>query len=238
MTLADLLRDTDRISGWDWSRCRTKSGPKRWSYTALLEEVVGSSSVALDIGTGGGEVFSAVARSGDVAFDIDRDRLSVARRNLSCSIVAADAQRLPFRDASFDALTARHVGADPAEVLRVLQPGGIFLTQQVGGRTCQSVFDAFGWGSNAEFWRKEALKTGEPHADMQSMAAFFSGAGCEIVRHEDIEVPYAFLDAESMAFWLLNAPLPERVDADRHADVLAGLPLETSWHSELLVVRR
>jgi hypothetical protein len=50
-------------------------------------------------------------------------------------------------------------------------------------------------------------------------------------------VDYEFLNEESLAFWLRNAPLPEDVDPDRHADVLATLSLKTNWHAQLLVVR-
>lgn len=70
------------------------------------------------------------------------------------------------------------------------------------------------------------------------MASFYSGAGCQILRREEADVEYEFLDEESLAFWLRNAPLPETVDPDKHAEILADLPLKTNWHSELLVVRR
>lgn len=39
---------------------------------------------------------------------------------------------LPFHDAYFDLVLNRHDELDPANVARILSPGGSFLTQQVG----------------------------------------------------------------------------------------------------------
>ncbi len=39
---------------------------------------------------------------------------------------------LPFADASYDVVLSRHTAYDPDEVRRVLRPGGVFVTQQVG----------------------------------------------------------------------------------------------------------
>jgi SAM-dependent methyltransferase len=41
---------------------------------------------------------------------------------------------LPLASASLDLVLNRHAGYNPAEIFRVLQPGGRFLTQQVGGK--------------------------------------------------------------------------------------------------------
>jgi len=191
----------------------------------------------LDVGTGGGEVFSQVARPHDVALDIKMSMLEVAREHLPCPLVAGDQRALPFAGESFDVIASRHVGAEPHEVLRVLKPGGRYVTQRPGNRICQNVFDAFGWGTNGDFWRHEAEKNGTTYWDVSACAAFYADAGCEIVRREESYVDYEFLDEESLAFWLRNAPLPEEVDADRHADILATLPLKTNWNAELLVVR-
>jgi SAM-dependent methyltransferase len=209
-----------------------------WSYTDLLAELMRPGTVALDVGTGGGEVFSAVARPSDVALDLSLDMLTVARERLPCSLVVGDQSALPFREACVDIVADRHVGVDPREVLRVLRPDGLYITQQVGGRICDNIFEAFGWGSNEAHWRRYAEQRGEPYWDVAALVDFYEAAGCKILRRDEAIVDYEFLDEESLAFWLMNAPLPERPDPNRHADVLAKLPLKTNWHSELLLVRR
>lgn len=122
--LAELFRATDTIRGWDWTRMRTRMGDLGWSYTDVLREHVKPGTRALDLGTGGGEIFSSVARRNDVALDIKDEMLAVARTKLPCPLVVGDQYALPLRDGSFDVVASRHVGADPREVLRVLQPNG------------------------------------------------------------------------------------------------------------------
>jgi SAM-dependent methyltransferase len=199
----------------------------------LLREYVARSSCAVDVGTGGGEVYSVAARVGDVALEFDPDRIDIARTRLPCPLVRGDQARLPFADHSFDLLADRHVGVDTSEVLRVLRPDGIYLTQRPGGRICQNIFEATGWGSNDQFWRRV---DGTTYRDFDSTVAWYQLAGCEIVRREDANVDYEFLDEEALAFWLANAPLPA-IDIDRDAEKLDRLPLRTNWHSNLLIVK-
>ena len=98
--------------------------------------------VMLDIATGGGHVarvFSPhVARV--IASDLTPEILSHAREAFhewelaNVEVAVADAEKLPFDDASFDLVTCRiapHHFPEPekfiAEVARVLKPGGQFL---------------------------------------------------------------------------------------------------------------
>ena len=237
MSLSEAVRGASLIRGTDTSQIRTRSEPFGWSYTDLLRDTVSGTERVVDVGTGGGEVFSAVARQGDIALDMSVEKLAVARENLTCSLAAADKFALPLRDEIADVVSDRHVGADPREVLRILRPGGIYLTQQPGERICQSIFDAFGWGTNGDFWRRYFAEAGVPYWNVESSARVFRSAGCEILREEEADVEHEFLDEESLALWLRNAPLPEVVDPDRHRAILDGLSLKTNWHARLLMVR-
>jgi SAM-dependent methyltransferase len=238
VSLGAALREAQPINGWDWSRCRTRMGPLGWDYVEVLRSFVPEYGRVLDVGTGGGEVYASVARPTDVALDVSLDMLAVARRRLPCPVVAADHADLPFRASWVDVVADRHVGADPREVLRCLRPGGVYVTQHPGGRICQSIFDAFGWGSNGDFWKRHYAEAGRPLWDVDALATFYADAGCTIVRRSEADVDYEFLDEESLAFWLNSAPLPEKVDPDEHAEILEHLELKTNWHAELLVVRR
>ena len=51
---------------------------------------------------------------------------------------------MPFEDSRFDVVLNRHELDDPAEVFRVLRPGGVFLTQQVDGRDSEETHALFG----------------------------------------------------------------------------------------------
>jgi SAM-dependent methyltransferase len=115
-----------------WSRGRrgiTRPSP------ALARVVLGPSSTS---GRGGGEVLSRVAaglptcvtatEAWAVNAPIARQRLAP----LGARVVRCSSLQLSFRDASFDLVLARHEELDPAEVARVLRPGGWVVTQQVG----------------------------------------------------------------------------------------------------------
>lgn len=97
---------------------------------------------ALDIATGGGHTALAIApHVGHVTVsDLTPRMLETARAFLlsqnvtNADFVLADAEKLPFADASFDRVTCRiapHHFPDVAkfvqEVARVLKPGGLFL---------------------------------------------------------------------------------------------------------------
>ena len=99
----------------------------------------------LDLCTGTGAMLPALARRAAgglvVGLDFSRGMLEQARGKTAASsvLVQADAERLPFRDGSLDAVTCSHAfyelkgaGADRAlaEVTRTLRPGGRFLMME------------------------------------------------------------------------------------------------------------
>ncbi len=101
--------------------------------------------LALDIGTGGGAValrLSPLVKS-VVASDYTPAMLEAARQRIApdapnALFSGADAENLPFADASFDLITCRiaaHHFPDPfrfvQEVSRCLKPGGVFALQDL-----------------------------------------------------------------------------------------------------------
>ncbi len=127
------------FSGWDLSIVRTRHvepGPP-WDYVALAHARAASARRVVDFGTGGGEVLARIAAGLDATF-VGTEQWSVnARvaadrlRHQGIGVVRGDSARPPLRHASVDLALSRHEGVDPAEVDRVLAPGGAFLTQQV-----------------------------------------------------------------------------------------------------------
>jgi SAM-dependent methyltransferase len=95
--------------------------------------------VALDVGSGPGNVTASLARAagpGGLALGVDISEPMLARAveaqaGANVGFLRADAQHLPFRDATFDAVTSLAVlqlipepSATLAEIARVLKPGG------------------------------------------------------------------------------------------------------------------
>jgi 2-polyprenyl-6-hydroxyphenyl methylase/3-demethylubiquinone-9 3-methyltransferase len=119
-------------------------------YLAALDRPRGR--LVLDAGCGGGLVAKGLAEAGAVVVGVDRlpACLEVARRAVPAGFrpAVAELERLPFADASFDAVVAadvlEHVPDLPvaaAELARVLRPGGSFLFDTIN-RTLWAWFTA------------------------------------------------------------------------------------------------
>lgn len=128
-------------AGWDLDFIDAEhvGPPLPWDYEALAREALQGAKFAVDLGTGGGEVLSRVAKGVQYGRLIATEqwppnaRLAYERlRPLGIATVWCEAEgsRMPFCPASFDLVLDRHEALDPEEVHRVLQPGGTVLTQQ------------------------------------------------------------------------------------------------------------
>ena len=105
----------------------------------LLASWCADADRALDVACGAGHVAGRLAESGVdevVAADATIEMVRTARDAFSVPGVAGDAERLPFADDAFDAVTCRiaaHHFPDPAsfvaEAARVLAPDGVFALE-------------------------------------------------------------------------------------------------------------
>jgi demethylmenaquinone methyltransferase/2-methoxy-6-polyprenyl-1,4-benzoquinol methylase len=116
----------------------------RWRRFLVSQVDVGPRDTVLDVATGTGAVArELLAQRGCAVVGVDQspEMLAEARRRLpsGVTLVEADAESLPFPDASFDALTftylLRYV-SDPAttlrELARVVRPGGTVAGLEFG----------------------------------------------------------------------------------------------------------
>lgn len=97
--------------------------------------------------------------------------------------------RIPFRDGAFDLVTSRHPVSTPwPEIARVLRPGGIFLSQQIGA------------GSNREL--SEAMMGPLPPPERAHPEKAAEAAGLEVLqlRHERLRAE--FYDIGAVAHFL------------------------------------
>jgi len=109
-------------------------------------EIVGKTNpeTILDIATGTGDLainLTKTSASKIVGLDISDGMLSVGRKkidklnlNHQIEMVLADSEKIPFEDASFDAITVafgvrnfENLETGLSEIYRVLKPGGIFV---------------------------------------------------------------------------------------------------------------
>ena len=142
MIFDDLIHDGLSLpfSGWDFSNLhdRWKTNEPSWDYPALARNRMLGISSMLDQDTGGGELLSSLApfpphiwatESYPPNFPIARARLEP----LGVAVIHeySDAA-IPLPDASLDLVLNRHGSYSEQELVRLLKPGGIFLTEQVG----------------------------------------------------------------------------------------------------------
>jgi SAM-dependent methyltransferase len=110
------------------------------AYAELVRRVLAAAERVLEIGAGSSSLLPESAASLRVACDLSLPMLAAQRRPISWSRVVADAQKMPFGNATFDGICAVNVlehvpepGRFMAEVGRVLAAGGRFLAVTPNG---------------------------------------------------------------------------------------------------------
>jgi SAM-dependent methyltransferase len=136
-----IIEENEAFRGWDFSRLdgRWESDPLPWDYGNIVRRYLKSADILLDMGTGGGEYLLTFGHPYGLTHVTESypPNIKLCRENLSSlgihvSEVCSDSE-LPFESGFFDIVINRHESFDSGEVSRVLKPGGIFITQQVGG---------------------------------------------------------------------------------------------------------
>lgn len=147
------------FTGWDFSRLAGKmeETPLPWDYRALLEERFATAETCLDMGTGGGEFLDSFADlpAKTYASEGYAPNLQLAAERLQprgIEVAGFDEDdTLPYESDFFDLVVNRHESYHPPEVARILKPGGIFVTQQIGGMNDIDINGSLGHGPPEHF---------------------------------------------------------------------------------------
>jgi SAM-dependent methyltransferase len=206
--------ETHPVEGWDfsWLGDRAVSHPPPWDFEALVERRAADAPDLLDLGTGGGEWLAALSRrpARTVATEAWPPNVEVARRRLrplGVEVVAVETApdncdqplglevpALPFGAGSFSLVVSRHESYLAAEVARVLRPGGLFLTQQMGG-------DSSGYRAALGLEPIEQ-RTFEVELAREQLES----AGLRVLSAEAGTGATTFADAGAFAYWLRAIP--------------------------------
>jgi SAM-dependent methyltransferase len=139
----DLIRDglSLAFSGWDFSVLgdRWKTHVPSWNYPALARSRMQGITAMMDQDTGGGEYLSTLSPfpAHIWATESYLPNIPVARERLEPLGVQViydySDGAIPLPDERLDLILNRHGSYSEPELMRLLKPGGIFLTEQVGG---------------------------------------------------------------------------------------------------------
>ncbi len=188
------------FSGWDLSKVEPRlidPGP-RWSYKELVQQYAEGKKAVIDMGTGGGEFLSTVSSSlpaRAVATEEWTVNAPIAQRRLQplgLDVVRCRSIKLPFTGSTFDLILNRHEELSPAEVARVLAPGGHVITQQVG-----------------DHWKE--LKKHFPRASdfgdlYTEYLEGFQETGLQVIRNEEHDYRVAYNSLGELVYLLTVAP--------------------------------
>ena len=129
------------IHGWDFSHISNRyseTDDLPWDYRTTIEQYRKPDMALLDLDTGGGEFLLSLNHpyTHTAATEGYPPNIDLCRRTLSPLGIdfrpANAGQTLPFESNRFDLVLNRHGDFNPQEIYRVLKPGGLFITQQVG----------------------------------------------------------------------------------------------------------
>ena len=189
-----------QIRGWDFSHISDRYEEKDdlpWDYRAVIGEYLTDEMQLLDYDTGGGEFLLRLGHpyGNTAATEGYPPNVRLCKETLlplgidlrECS----DASAIPFDDASFDIIINRHGDFDPLEIKRLLRPGGVFVTQQVGAYNDRELVEAVLPGEPIPF----------PHNNLAERQEAFSAVGFEILKADEAFRPILFYDVGAFVWF-------------------------------------
>jgi SAM-dependent methyltransferase len=223
--LVEIWREEEQkpFQGWDFSYLADRMLEEHppWSYMERAAALMQHASAVLDMGTGGGERLLklkphwppkvVVTEEYIPNYKLATERL--APLGVAVKHIGLGEQRtMPFADEEFDLVLNRHSGLNPAEIARILAPGGTFLTQQVHGLWAQDLLAEFG---------------AEPQWPWATPAYYIpklEKAGLTLENAEEWCGEFTFTDVGAIVYYLKAVPwLVEGFSVETHLDALLKL---------------
>lgn len=193
------------IHGWDFSHLDGRFMEDTdfpWDYRQVIGEYLTPDMKLLDIDTGGGEFLLSLGHpcKNTAATENYPPNVQLCKETLwplGVDFRPADGNgKLPYPDAGFDMVIDRHGDFNPAEIYRVLKPGGMFVTQQVGRSNDRELVELLCGKTELPFPDQYAEKVGEQFRD----------AGFSVLRQEECFRPIRFYDVGALTWFARVLP--------------------------------
>ena len=217
--LRPYVAQAQSLEGWTFAHLPQPLGvPPPWDYEQRARALARQAETVLDLGTGGGEVLARIMdgfRGRAIATEAWVRNAPIAARRLEAfgvGVLRADSYHLPFGPGIFDLVLDRHEALRPAEVARVLAPGGTVLTQQIHPDWHAELREAF-----------PRMTRFEPHHATYPRG--FAEAGLTVVDQQEHAQAMAYASLGPIVYTLVAAPwtIP---DFDLETDFDALLEVE------------
>lgn len=200
-----LLKEEQAVfQGWDFRYLdgRTETQALSWDYRERVNYYRTSGQSILDMDTGGGEFLltlghpyerTCVTEGWEPNLILCRERLGPL--GITVKAAAADG-RIDYEDRQFDLVLNRHGDFLPAEVVRVLKPGGYFITQQVGCGNDRMLIEKLLGETDGLY----------PGHDSEHNAAALQKAGMEILEQKEMMAEMKFYDLGAVVYLARQLP--------------------------------
>ena len=188
------------IKGWDFSHIHGRYEEEDelpWDYKSIILTVLKDDMKLLDYDTGGGEFLlslnhpyqnTAATEGYPPNVELCKQRLTPLGIDLrTCD----NAQKIPFDDESFDIIINRHGDFYAPEIKRLLKPGGLFITQQVGSENDRDLVEMVLPGTPSPF----------PHLNLKEQRKDFIDEGFEILQQDEAFGPIRFYDVGAFVWF-------------------------------------
>mgnify|MGYP003292533719 FL=1 len=187
------------VHGWDFSRVdgRIVEDALPWDYREQILHYLKPEMQILDIDTGGGEFLLSLHHpykntSATENYPPNIELCQNTLLPLGIDFRSADGKgNLPFEDERFDLVLNRHGDLNPEEIYRVLKPGGIFITQQVGAENDRELVELLCGHTDLPF----------PDQHLKIISVQFSQTGFEILDGRECFRPIRFYDVGALVWF-------------------------------------
>ncbi len=172
------------IHGWDFSYIGDRfeeDSNLPWDLKDVILSYKKDNDEILDMDTGGGEFLLSLGLAYDKTsvteghppnVELCREKLEPMGMRV---YEMTEYSQMPFKEESFDLIINRHGAYDAKEIYRVLKPGGVFITQQVGEDNDRELVELLLPGLPKSF----------PDMNMETQKKVFEKAGFTILKSDE-----------------------------------------------------
>ena len=188
------------IKGWDFSHIHGRYKEEDslpWNFETILRSLLKEEMKLLDYDTGGGEFLLSLQHpyENTAATEGYPPNVALCRERLLPLGIdlreCKNAAKIPFVDESFDIIINRHGDFFPPEIKRLLKPGGLFITQQVGSDNDRELVEMVLPGTEKPF----------PHENLQEQRTRFTNIGFEILQADEAFGMISFYDVGAFVWF-------------------------------------